>query len=133
MASALSRRRFLQGAARGRLAEPAALPRAVGASCRAAVEPALPPDGIAARRDYAPAINNLAVLYMEIGQIDDAIAALRYGIGAASKQEMLYLNLARIYVQSGERAKARDVLDQLLTENPDSAVARKALRQLGVL
>ncbi len=70
---------------------------------------------------------------MEIGQTGDAIAALRYGIGRAPKQEMLYLNLARIYVQSGERAKARDILDQLLAERPGSEVARKALRQLGGL
>jgi FimV-like protein len=86
---------------------------------------------IAAERDHVSAINNLAVLYIQANQTPDAIAALRYGIGVAPKSEPLYLNLARIYVQAGDRNRARDLLQQLLVEKPDSAVARNALRELG--
>jgi FimV-like protein len=44
---------------------------------------------------------------------------------------MLYLNLARIYVQTGDRTRAREILERLQAENPDSTVARNALRELG--
>jgi Flp pilus assembly protein TadD len=86
---------------------------------------------ITAERDHVSAINNLAVLYIKENQVQDAIAALRYGIGAAPKAEMLYLNLARIYVQTGDRTRAREILERLQAENPDSTVARNALRELG--
>jgi FimV-like protein len=86
---------------------------------------------IAADRAHVSAINNLAVLYIKENQLQDAIAALRYGIGVAPQAEMLYLNLARIYVQSGDRDRARDILQRLQAENPGSAVARNALRELG--
>ena len=87
---------------------------------------------IEAKRDYTAAVNNLAVLYLNTNKIDDAIAALRYGIRVGPKEEILYLNLARIFVQQGDRARARDVLQQLQQEVPDSPVAHKALDQLGV-
>jgi Flp pilus assembly protein TadD len=87
---------------------------------------------ITADRSHVSAINNLAVLYIQENQLQDAIAALRYGISVAPQAEMLYLNLARIHVQSGDRERARDVLDRLLAEKPDSTVARNALRELGV-
>lgn len=85
---------------------------------------------IAAKRDHASAINNLGVLYMETNQVDDALAAFRYGIEVAPDNETLYLNLARVYVRAGDRAKARDILEQLLARKPDSPVARRALREL---
>ena len=87
---------------------------------------------IEAKRDYTAAVNNLAVLYLNTNKIDDAVAALRYGIRVGPKEEILYLNLARIFVQQGDRARARDVLQQLQQEVPGSPVARKALDQLGV-
>ena len=46
--------------------------------------------------------------------VDDALAAFRYGIEVAPDDEMLYLNLARFYARSGDRAKANDILQQLL-------------------
>ena len=45
------------------------------------------------RRDYIPAINNLAGAYAGAGQIDDAIAALRYGLQLAPADESLRQNL----------------------------------------
>jgi tetratricopeptide (TPR) repeat protein len=81
-------------------------------------------------RDHTGAINNLAVLYAELGQSNDAIAAFRYGIEVAPEDDELYLNLGRLYVQMGDRAKARDVMRQLLAKKPGDAVATRALREL---
>jgi protein O-GlcNAc transferase len=85
---------------------------------------------IAAQKDHASAINNLGVLYMQMDKVDDAVAAFRYGLEVAPDDETLYLNLARFYARSGDRAKARDILQQLLVRKPDSTVARKALQEL---
>jgi predicted Zn-dependent protease len=65
-----------------------------------------------------------------MGRVNDAIAAFQYGIQVAPDSEMLYLNLARVWVQKGERAKARDLMQDLLARKPDSQMAAKALEQL---
>ena len=85
---------------------------------------------IAARRDDASAINNLGVLYINMVRVNDAIAAFQYGIKVAPDNEMLYLNLARVWVQKGDRGKARDLMQELLARKPDSQMASKALDQL---
>jgi tetratricopeptide (TPR) repeat protein len=85
---------------------------------------------IASDRAHAGAINNLGVVYMRMQKPHEAIAAFRYGIQVAPDEEMFYLNLARAYVATGDRSKARDVLDQLLQRRPDSASARKGLAEL---
>ena len=85
---------------------------------------------IALQRDHAGAINNLGVLYGQMGQANDAVAAFEYGIGVAPRDELLYMNLGRIYVTQGDRAKAREVMLRLLAQNPKSAAATKALREL---
>jgi Flp pilus assembly protein TadD len=69
---------------------------------------------------------------MEMQKPNDAIAAFRYGLEVAPHDETLYLNLARVYVRQGDRAKAREVLRRLQAQKPDSAVARKALSELEV-
>ena len=88
-------------------------------------------EAIRLKPDFAAAVNNLGVLYMQQGQMNDAIAAFRYGIQAAAKDEILYMNLARIYIQSGEREQARQLMRALLLAVPESVVALKALRDLG--
>ncbi len=85
---------------------------------------------IASDRAHAGAINNLGVVYMRMQKPREAIAAFRYGIQVAPDEEMFYLNLARAYVATGDRAKARDVLDKFLQRRPDSASARKGLAEL---
>ncbi len=85
---------------------------------------------IALKRDYAGAINNLGVLYIQQGKTNDAIAAFEYGIGVAPQDETLYLNLGRIYAQQGQFDRARQLMQQLLDHKPDSATAKKALRDL---
>jgi Flp pilus assembly protein TadD len=86
---------------------------------------------IAAQRNHASAINNLGVLYMQMQKVDDAVAAFRYGIEVAPDDEMLYMNLARVYARAGDRPRARDVIQQWLARKPNSTVALKALRELG--
>ena len=85
---------------------------------------------IEVQRDHVSAISNLAVLYVKQSRPSEAIAALRFGIRVAPKDERLYLNLAKVYVQTGDRENARGVMEQLLTERPDSEVAKTALREL---
>jgi len=85
---------------------------------------------IAVQRNHASAINNLGVLYMQMQKQDDAVAAFRYGIEVAPDDEMLYMNLARVYARAGDRSRARDVLHEWLSRKPNSAVALKALRDL---
>ncbi len=85
---------------------------------------------ISAQRNHASAINNLGVLYMQMQKVDDAIAAFRYGVEVAPDDEMLYMNLARVYARSGDRGRARDVIRQWLARKPNSTVALKALREL---
>jgi len=81
--------------------------------------------------DHAGAINNLGVLYMRIQKPQDAIAAFRYGIQVAPDDETAYVNLARVYVVSGDRPRARETLQQLLSRRPDSVAARRGLAELG--
>jgi tetratricopeptide (TPR) repeat protein len=85
---------------------------------------------ITLRPAYAGAINNLGVLYLQMGQPNDAIAAFEYGIGVAPEDELLYMNLGRTYIQRGDREKARETMLRLLRQNPQSATAKSALREL---
>jgi tetratricopeptide (TPR) repeat protein len=85
---------------------------------------------IEARRDYAPAINNLAALYARTGKLNDAITALLYGISVDPDEESLYLNLASLYVRLDDREAARRVIGRLLTRRPNSVPAKQALREL---
>jgi Flp pilus assembly protein TadD len=82
------------------------------------------------KRDYADAVNNLGVLYIEEGKTSDAEAAFEYGIRMAPDEDILYLNLGRMYAQAGRIEKARDVMRRLLERKPGNATAEKALREL---
>jgi tetratricopeptide (TPR) repeat protein len=82
------------------------------------------------QRNYAPALNNLGVLYLRMGQPADAIAAFRFGIREVPEDDMLYLNLGRVYIQTGERDKARAVILEWLERKPGSEKAQRALREV---
>ena len=82
------------------------------------------------RRDFGAAINNLGVLYGTRGDTNNAIAAFRYGIQVAPDEDDLYLNLARAFVKTNEREKARQVIEQWLARKPGNETALKALRAL---
>jgi len=87
---------------------------------------------IALRRDDASAINNLAVLYINTGKLNDAIAAFQYGIEVAPDEDILYLNLSRTWVRMGKPDKAREVMRNLLLRKPGSTVALRALKELEI-
>ncbi len=67
-----------------------------------------------ARRDYAPAIRNLASLYAIDGKPKDAIAALRYGIEVVPDNDSFYLDLANVYAGLSDSVAARSVIGLLL-------------------
>jgi tetratricopeptide (TPR) repeat protein len=83
-----------------------------------------------ARRDYAPAIANLASWYATNGKPDDAIAALRYGIEMAPDNDSFYLNLANLYARLNNTEAARSVIELLLERKPGSEDAKQFLREL---
>ena len=66
----------------------------------------------------------------DLGQTNDAIACFQYGIRVAPDDEQLYLNLARIRIQMGDREKARELMQRLLARKPESTVAQRALTEL---
>ena len=82
-----------------------------------------------ARRDYAPAIGNLASLYASNRKPEEAIAALRYGINVAPGNDSFYLTLANVYAGLNNIEAARSVIELLLERKPGSEDARKALRE----
>lgn len=82
------------------------------------------------RRDHVGALNNLAVLYLRLNQPNEAVAALRYGIRVAPAAEELYMNLARVYMQRGDRDNARRVLEQALDAVSDTTLTQRALEEL---
>jgi Flp pilus assembly protein TadD len=85
---------------------------------------------IAQRRDYAEAINNLAVLFSREGKMNDAVAAWNYGIQMCPAEAILYLNLGRAYVGLGQFDKARVIMQELLEHDANNQVARRALQEL---
>lgn len=85
---------------------------------------------ITARRDHSGAINNLGVLYLRLNQVNDAVAAFQYGIEVSPESDILYINLAKIYAQTGEREKAKQAVHRLLDREPRNETAQKILREL---
>jgi len=61
--------------------------------------------GFSGRSRRSAIINNLGILYMEMGQPNDAIAAFLNGIEVAPEDESLYLNVGRIYATTGNPDK----------------------------
>lgn len=82
------------------------------------------------RPDFADAINDLGALYMQQGQVSDAIAAFRYGVTVAPDEDILYLNLGRTLIKLGKYDEARQVMQQLLDRKPGNQLARHALEEL---
>ena len=72
----------------------------------------------------------MGVAYVESGQVPDAIAAFDYGVKVAPSNDMMFMNLARLYVAQNQREKGREVLRKLLERDPNHAAARRALEQL---
>jgi tetratricopeptide (TPR) repeat protein len=67
---------------------------------------------------------------LNTGKADDAVAAFEYGLKVAPDEDILYLNLGRVYARQGQMERARDVMQRLLARKPGSTVAERALREL---
>ena len=62
------------------------------------------------RPDYPEALNNLGILYLRTGRLNEGIASFKECIRVAPSFDESYLNLAKVYTVQSEPAKARDVL-----------------------
>jgi Flp pilus assembly protein TadD len=62
--------------------------------------------------------------------MEDAIREFHECIRVSPNFDQPYLNLAKLYVATGKRALAREILQQLLARVPNHSLARKALEQL---
>lgn len=85
---------------------------------------------LAARPAYPEALNNLGVLYMVTQRRDEAVASFEQCIRVAPRFDQAYLNLARVYALEGAHDKAREVLLELLKQDPNHAEATHMLEQL---
>lgn len=73
-----------------------------------------------------PARSNLAALFLESDRLVDALNVLEASTAAPVPRE-LRNNLAYALLRAGEPDRARTLLDELLTENPEDEVARNHL------
>lgn len=82
------------------------------------------------RPDYPEALNNLGVLLVRKQDYDGAEQRFESCIRLAPSFDQSYLNLARLYASRGDRAKARDVLLDLLRIQPQNSRALQGLEVL---
>ena len=76
------------------------------------------------------ALNGLGVVLMRMGKSADAIMRFEECRRLAPDFDRAYLNLALIYVNSGDTRKAHDILNEYLLTQPDSPDVRKALKEI---
>jgi len=82
------------------------------------------------RPDYPEALNNLGVLFVRAQDYSKAEAEFKTGIRVAPNYEQSYLNLARLYAMRNDKDQAREVLQELLRLQPQSAGAKQAMEML---
>jgi Flp pilus assembly protein TadD/peroxiredoxin len=75
-------------------------------------------------------LNGLGVVLMRMGKSADAIMRFEECRRLAPDFDRAYLNLALIYVKSGDTQKAHDILNEYLLTQPDSPDVRKALKEI---
>lgn len=78
----------------------------------------------------AYARNNLGIIYMEDGRLDDAMREFNAAIRLKPDHERAYNNLGMVYARSGRIAEAAKAFREALALRPDNA---KAHNNLGVL
>lgn len=85
---------------------------------------------VSLRPDYPDALNNLGVLLVQVKRYPDAEQEFRTCIQVAPNFDQAYLNLARLYVLMNDKEKARDVLLELLRQQPQHKMAQQVLEML---
>lgn len=82
------------------------------------------------RPDYPEALNNLGVLAVHDKDYAEAERQFQTCVRLVPTFDESYINLARLYVLLGQRAKAREALQALLTLKPENAAARQGIAAL---
>lgn len=82
------------------------------------------------RPDYPEAMNNLGILYLRTQRRDDAVRSFEECIRVAPEFDQAYVNLARVYAIENTPDKARQILLELLRQQPNHAGAKNMLRDL---
>ena len=82
------------------------------------------------RADYADALNNLGVLFVQARKYAEAEEKFEECIRKAPDFDQAYLNLARVYLISNEKDKARSTLQALLEKQPEHKMAQQMLQML---
>src|SRR6266536_2485910 len=82
------------------------------------------------RPEYPDALNNFGVLLVREQQYSAAEEKFRFCIQSNPNFDQAYLNLARLYVLLNRKDKAREVLEQLLRQQPEHQMAQQALEML---
>jgi Flp pilus assembly protein TadD len=82
------------------------------------------------RPDFPEALNNMGIVYWRTQDLENAIRAFQECIRVSPDFDEPYLNLAKLYVATGKRTLAREILQQLLARVPGNSLARKALEEL---
>ncbi|MBI4161208.1 MAG: tetratricopeptide repeat protein [Acidobacteria bacterium] len=74
--------------------------------------------------------NNLGILHLERGQVDDAIREFRLALQDRPGLPILRINLGRAYLAKGDRQKARSILRGVVVEQPAAKEAWLLLASL---
>lgn len=82
------------------------------------------------RPEFADALNNYGVLLVREQRYSDAEERFRSCIRANPTFDQAYLNLARLYVLQNNKERARAILEELLQQQPQHAMAQQALKML---
>ena len=85
---------------------------------------------VALRPDYAEALNNLGVLRVRQEQYSEAQQKFETCIKVAPNFDQAYLNLARLYALLKEPEKAKEILQDLLRQQPENKLAQQTLEML---
>ena len=84
---------------------------------------------MAKRPDYGEAANNLALVLVTRGQVDDAIRLLTGFVEKSPEFENTYITLAKIYLTTNRRREGLAILERLLQRNPTHELAIALARQ----
>jgi FimV-like protein len=85
---------------------------------------------ISFRPDYSEALNNLGVHFVQNRRYTEAEEKFKTCIQRTPDFDQAYLNLARLYMVSNEKEKARTILQALLEKQPQHKMAQQMLQML---
>lgn len=85
----------------------------------------------AADYSYDPSIHlDLAATYLRVSRIEDALATIDRALLFSGRRVDVRIAAGGLYARAGDEARARAVLNEALTLDPDSRAVRQALQRL---